>query len=102
MSSPYFARIVQDIGEAGMQLTSLESTEGSAGNISVFTRQLRNLSEEFSERGVIRLPAEMPELADTWIVVTGSGRRLRDVIKQPEQNLVVLHVQPGGVHATWY
>lgn len=102
MSSQYFARIVQDIGEAGVQLTSLESTEGSAGNISVFTRSLRNLSEEFSERGVIQLPAEMPELANTWVVVTGTGRRLRDVIKQPEQNLVVLHIQPGGAHANWY
>lgn len=102
MSSNYFPRIVQDIGEAGLQLTSLESTEGSAGNISVLTRQLKNLSEEFIERGEINLPDRMPELAGSWIVMTGTGRRLRDIIAHPELNLVVLHIQPGGTHATWY
>ncbi|HEX2916071.1 MAG TPA: rhamnulose-1-phosphate aldolase [Chloroflexia bacterium] len=102
MSQVYFPRIIQDIGEAGVQLTGLESTEGSAGNISVFARDLKNLSEEFIRRGEIELPASVPELTDSWIVVTGTGRRLRDVIKQPEQNLVVLHIQPGGEKATWY
>ncbi len=102
MSSNYFPRIIQDIGEAGVQLNSLESTEGSAGNISVFIRQLKNLSEEFAERGEIKLPDAMPELAGSWVVMTGTGRRLRDVIASPELNLVVLQIQPGGNHATWY
>jgi rhamnulose-1-phosphate aldolase len=102
MSHTYFSRIIQDIGEAGVQLTSLEATEGSAGNISVFTRQLRNLSEEFTPKGEIKLPVSLPELAHSWIVMTGTGRRLRDCIKHPEQNLVVLEVQPDGEKATWY
>jgi rhamnulose-1-phosphate aldolase len=102
MSRNYFPRIVQDIGEAGVQLTSLESTEGSAGNISVFVPQLRNLDESFHERGEIQLPVAMPELANTWVVVTGTGRRLRDVIKHPDQNLVVLEIQPDGAKAIWY
>jgi len=31
-----FDRIVEDIGDAGQQLTSMAACEGSAGNISVF------------------------------------------------------------------
>lgn len=102
MSQNYFSRIIQDIGEAGLQLTSLESTEGSAGNISVFVPQLRNLDESFQARGEIELPVAMPELARSWIVVTGTGRRLRDVIKHPEQNLVVLEIQQAGTKAIWH
>ena len=46
MSHVYFPRVIRDIGETGVQLTTLEATEGSAGNISVFVRDLRNLDEE--------------------------------------------------------
>jgi rhamnulose-1-phosphate aldolase len=102
MIQMYFPRIVQDIGEAGVQMTSLEATEGSAGNISIFVRELRNLTEEFTARGEITLPETTPELGNTWLIVTGTGRRLRDVSKCPEQNLVVLNIQEGGTKAIWY
>lgn len=102
MNNNYFTRIIHDIGEAGVQLTGLEATEGSAGNISVFVRELRNLAEEFTARGELILPVSLPELANCWLVLTGTGRRLRDVSKYPEQNLVVLHIQANGGQAVWY
>jgi rhamnulose-1-phosphate aldolase len=102
VSQIYFPRIVQDIGEAGVQLNRLDSTEGSAGNISVFVRELKNLGENFILRQRLTLPKNVPELANCWIVVTGTGRRLRDVSKNPEQNLVVMQIQPDGKHANCY
>lgn len=102
MTHVYFPRILRDVGEAGVQLTTLEATEGSAGNISVFVRDLRNLDEGFVARGEMTLPAQAPELAGTWIVVTGTGRRLRDISAYPEQSVVVMHIHDDGAHATCY
>ncbi|HEX6507826.1 MAG TPA: class II aldolase/adducin family protein [Chloroflexota bacterium] len=102
MNHVYFPRIIRDIGETGVQLTALEATAGSAGNISVFVRELRNLDEHFEERGEIQLPIEVPDLASGWIVVTATGRRLRDVSAYPEQSVVVVHVHADGARATLY
>jgi rhamnulose-1-phosphate aldolase len=101
-SGYYFSRVVRDIGETGVQLTALEATEGSAGNISVFVRELRNLDEQFVDRGEAALPARVPELAGGWVVVTATGRRLRDVSSYPEQSVVVMQIHDDGAHATRY
>jgi rhamnulose-1-phosphate aldolase len=98
----YFPRIIRDIGETGVQLTTLDATEGSAGNISVFVRELRNLDEQFVARGEMTLPAYVPELAGSWIVVTATGRRLRDVSSYPDQSVVVMEIHADGSHATRY
>jgi rhamnulose-1-phosphate aldolase len=102
MNHVYFPRVIQDMGEAGVQLTALGATEGSAGNISVFVRDLRNLDEHFEERGEIQLPIEVPDLASGWGVVTARGRRLRDVSTYPEQSVVVVHLHSDGLRATLY
>lgn len=102
MSAVYFPRVIRDIGETGVQLTTLGASEGSAGNISVFVRDLRNLDEQFLELGEIRLPMDVPDLAHGWIVVTATGRRLRDVRDYPEQSVVVVHIHSSGEHATLY
>jgi rhamnulose-1-phosphate aldolase len=102
MSYVYFPQIIRDIGGAGLQLTTLGATEGSAGNISVFVHELRNLDEHFARRGEIKLPAEAPQLAGAWIVATGSGRRLRDISSDPDQSVVAMQVHDHGRRATWY
>jgi rhamnulose-1-phosphate aldolase len=102
MTPVYFPRIIRDIGETGVQLTTLEATEGAAGNISVFARELRNLDEQLAPRGQMTLPTHVPELAGGWIVVTATGRRLRDVSSYPEQSVVVMHIDDDGSHATRY
>jgi rhamnulose-1-phosphate aldolase len=98
----YFSRVIRDIGDTGVQLTALEATEGAAGNISVFVRDLQNLDEQFVARGEMALPAHVPELAGSWIVVTATGRRLRDVSAYPEQSVVVMQIHADGAHATRY
>src|SRR5579872_4500805 len=102
MSSVYFSRVIRDIGETGAQLNTLEATEGSAGNISVFVRDLRNVDEQFTPRGDIKLPLGVPALAGGWIIVTATGRRLRDVSAYPEQSVVVVEIHSDGTSATLY
>jgi rhamnulose-1-phosphate aldolase len=98
----YFARVIRDIGETGVQLTALEATEGAAGNISVYVPELRTLDEQFVEHGETPLPAVVPELAGGWVVVTATGRRLRDVSAYPEQSVVVMQINADGTRATRY
>jgi len=100
MSAVYFPRVIRDSGQAGVEPTTLEATEGAAGNISAFVRALRNLDEGFVPRDELTLPAPAPELTAAWVVVTGTGRRLRDVRADPEQSVAVRRVHDDSVRAT--
>ena len=42
------------------------------------------------------LPQSVPELAGKVFLATGSGRRLREIGRDPEANLAALRVDEGG------
>jgi rhamnulose-1-phosphate aldolase len=92
-----FDRIVEDIGEAGTQLTALAACEGSAGNISVFITALACPFDPVEE---VSLPAKVPGLAGGWVVITAGGKRLRDVALRPATTLVAMHIDDSGMRAT--
>jgi rhamnulose-1-phosphate aldolase len=94
-----FDRIVEDIGDAGQQLTALAACEGAAGNISVFVPSLSCPLEPVAEIG---LPARVPSLAGGWVVITAAGRRLRDVGRRPALTLVALRIDGSGAAATMH
>lgn len=94
-----FDRIVEDIGEAGQQLTSMAACEGSAGNISVFVPSLACPLEPVEE---IDLPAAAHALAGGWMVITAGGRRLRDVARRPTTTLAALRISESGETATMH
>jgi rhamnulose-1-phosphate aldolase len=48
------------------------------------------------------LPIDLPDLAGKVFLVTGSGRRLRDISANPTANLGALRVNAGGKAATLY
>jgi rhamnulose-1-phosphate aldolase len=97
--NPTFDTLVVTIGAAGLRMAQLDAAEGAAGNISVFCRELA-LPRAFAPHGVIDLPVDVPALAGGSVIVTGSGRRLRDLATTPETTLCVLHVHEGGHQAT--
>jgi len=84
------------IGEAGLRLSEIESTEGAAGNISVYLGWPVEVRRKFPEVETIQLPLEVPELAGGTLLVSGSGRRLREIILDPAANLGALVVEPEG------
>jgi rhamnulose-1-phosphate aldolase len=90
------------MGEAGRHLAEIEASEGAAGNISVCLRWPIEVRTRFPVMAEIELPQPVPELAGTTFIVSGSGRRLREIIDDPTANLACLVVNEGGKTAKSY
>jgi len=90
------ASTLTDVGRAGRRLAELGAAEGAAGNLSVYVGRAAAPPAEFSVTERLELPSPIPELAGGWLVVTGSGRRLRDVADDPGSNLGCVLVDEGG------
>lgn len=84
------------IGEAGRRLSEIEASEGAAGNISICARWPLPLESRFERLGPIELPQPVPELAGAVFLVTGSGRRLREILDDPLANLAAIVVEADG------
>lgn len=93
---PELDEILEVIGQAGSRLSDIDASEGAAGNISVYLGWEIDPRRKFPLEQTIELPLEAPELAGKSFLVTGSGRRLRDIIRDPGANLGFVYVQPGG------
>ena len=104
LSEPYpdITHLMHLIGEAGSRLAEIEASEGAAGNISIYIGwELEPLSV-FSIVEPIDLPTTAPELEGYGFLVTGSGRRLREIANDPEANLCYIRVNGGGKKAELY
>ncbi|HEY3281951.1 MAG TPA: class II aldolase/adducin family protein [Armatimonadota bacterium] len=87
------------IGQAGRRLAEIDASEGAAGNISVYAAWPLEARAEFPVEETLALPEPVPELAGGALLVTGSGRRLREIADDPEANLGLVRVQAGGATA---
>ena len=94
--APRLDKILYQLGQAGNKLSEMDAAEGAAGNISVCLRLPQNVSAFFPQVETIELPHHVPELAGMMLVVSGSGRRLRDIADAPLANLACVLVEPGG------
>jgi rhamnulose-1-phosphate aldolase len=93
---PDLDELFTSIGEAGLRLSGIAASEGAAGNISLCidwpleVRRRFPLTEEFA------LPQPVPALTGKLVMVTGSGRRLRDIHVDPIANLGVVAIGVDG------
>jgi rhamnulose-1-phosphate aldolase len=99
---PELDDLLEMIGEAGRHLAMIEASEGAAGNISVCLGWTIEPRSRFPVEDELELPRPVPELAGATLVVTGSGRRLREIIDEPTAHLACLIVDPGGRVAKVY
>ena len=97
---PELSEIVTSIGLAGARVAALDASEGGAGNISVCIGWPVEPRRLFPVTERITLPLPAPHLGGRLIVVTGSGRRLRDVAADPAANLGAVLVDEGGETGT--
>ncbi|MBN2207391.1 MAG: class II aldolase/adducin family protein [Candidatus Aminicenantes bacterium] len=97
---PELDEIIAVIGEAGRRLSDIGASEGAAGNISVFLGWPVEPRRRFSNAGSVELPLPVPALAGGALLVTGSGRRLREVSQDPAANLGFVAVGPDGRSGT--
>ena len=93
---PELDELLQVIGEAGDRLSQIEASEGAAGNISVYLGWELDPRRKFPIVESIELPGDAPALAGGTLLVSGSGRRLREIIRDPAANLGCVIVDQGG------
>ncbi|HSV72333.1 MAG TPA: class II aldolase/adducin family protein [Chthonomonadales bacterium] len=90
------------VGEAGRRLAEIEASEGAAGNISVCFAWEADHRREFPLESPLELPVPVPELSGMRLLITGSGRRLREIAADPAANLGLVVVGEGGAAATLF
>jgi rhamnulose-1-phosphate aldolase len=90
------------IGEAGRRMSEIDATEGGAGNISAYIGWEIEARRIFPNPEEFELPEPAPELAGDSFLITGSGRRLREIIQDPAANLGFLRVGEDGTSATLF
>ena len=93
---PELDDILTMMGEAGKHIADMEASEGAAGNISMLLRWPIEVRTRFPLVEEIELPQPVPELAGTTFLVSGSGRRLREIIDEPTANIACIVVNKGG------
>jgi rhamnulose-1-phosphate aldolase len=93
---PELNDLLEMMGEAGHHLADIEASEGAAGNISVCLRWQVEPRNIFPVEDEIKLPQSVPELAGVTFLVTGSGRRLREIIDDPTANIACIVVNARG------
>jgi rhamnulose-1-phosphate aldolase len=93
---PELNDLLEMMGQAGRHLADIEASEGAAGNISVCLLWPVEVRTHFPVIGEIDLPQPVPELAGATFIVSGSGRRLREIIQEPAAHLACIQVNDGG------
>lgn len=98
--NPDLEEILAAMGTAGDRIAAMDASEASAGNISVFMAWNPEVRRRFPLAEEIVLPLPAPALAGKTLLVTGSGRRLRDIQRDPEANMGAVLVHADGLTAT--
>ncbi|MCU0484823.1 MAG: class II aldolase/adducin family protein [Anaerolineales bacterium] len=93
---PTLEALLEMIGDAGRRMAEIEASEGAAGNISIFVRWQMDVRHLFPLGTELALPQPVPELAGATIIVSGSGRRLRELKDDPPAHLACLVIDEGG------
>jgi len=93
---PELDEFLISLGEAGQRLAAIDASEGAAGNMSLFIGWPMEVRRQFPITEPLTLPVAAPALAGGLVIVTGSGRRLRDICADPAANLGVVAVGSDG------
>lgn len=99
---PDLDELLAAIGEAGLRVSSIEASEGAAGNISIYIGWNLEVRRHFPLVEPLALPQPVPALAGRLVIVTGSGRRLRDIRADPPANLGAVVIDADGCNARLY
>jgi rhamnulose-1-phosphate aldolase len=88
--------LLDQLGQIGKRLSDMGAAEGAAGNLSICFRERLDVTVLFPKMQIVELPVPAPELANATLIVTGSGRRLRDITDAPTMNLACIIVEADG------
>lgn len=96
LNYPKVEQLIREMGEAGKHLSEIGASEAAAGNLSICVRESLEVRELFPQMTLVDLPTPAPDLVNATLIVTGSGRRLREIAAAPTANLACFIVEPGG------
>jgi rhamnulose-1-phosphate aldolase len=99
---PEFDELMEVIGEAGVRISEINASEGAAGNLSLFIGWPIDPRRKFPICETIQLPVLVPHLAGGTVIMSGSGRRLREIIQDPSRHLGCVTIDPGGATGKLY
>jgi rhamnulose-1-phosphate aldolase len=99
---PEFDELLEMMGEAGVRISEINASEGAAGNLSIFFAWPVDPRRRFPIMEQIKLPVPVPHLAGGSVLMSGSGRRLREIIQDPAYHLGFVTIDPGGETARLY
>ncbi len=97
-------KIIDDITKVALYLWERGWAERNAGNISVNITELANDSRKsYIQFPKIPLKIPLPELSNCCFLITITASRFRDLVQQPEENLLIIHVarKLDGYHILW-
>ena len=88
-------RMISEVQEVAGYLWAKGWSEKNAGNITL--RLLQRIQESvLSSAETIPLGFNVPQLSSTCFFVTGTGKRMRDIAKDPLANCIFVQVNPSG------
>ena len=96
---PTVAEHLAAMGAAGKRICDIDASEAGAGNISICVDELPGVRNTFPLSERIELPLAAPELAGHTLLVTGSGRRLRQICEDPLAAVGAVIVGDDGIQA---
>lgn len=96
---PTVEEYLANMGAAGSRICDIDASEAGAGNISLCIEELPDVRRVFPLSERIELPLAAPALAGRTLLVTGSGRRLRQICDDPFAAVGAVIVEPDGIHA---
>jgi len=99
---PKLEQVVEEMGEAGCRLAEMHACEGTSGTISVYMGYPTDPGSLFTQEEAIQLAEPAPDLANGAVLATGSGRRLRDILKHPAENLGLVKINEDGLTGSLY
>lgn len=93
---PTLDNLLETIGQSGYRMAEIGASEGAAGNLSVCMCWPVQVQGRFPLEKELQLPQAVPQLAGATIIVSGSGRRLREIKDDPTAHLACIQVEEGG------
>ncbi len=99
---PDLHELLELMGEAGARLSDINASEGAAGNLSIYIGWPMEPRRTFPMVETIQLPNSAPHLAGGSMLMSGSGRRLREILQDPADNLGFVIIDEGGLTGKLY
>ena len=96
-NNPSLKDVIYEVAEIAKYLWQRGWAERNAGNISVnVTALIKNEPSSIKGFPVFDLPAAYPELSGMYFFVSGTGKRMRDLAREPLKNAMIIKLSNEG------